>query len=61
MIQVEGVLLSEELFTTHFVCDLAACKGACCIDGDTGAPVEFQKEIKSILLRLFKSYNPSKL
>ena len=43
MIQVEGVLLSEELFTAHFVCDLAACKGACCIEGDAGAPVEMEE------------------
>ena len=43
MIQVENVLLSEELFTAHFVCDLAACKGACCIEGDAGAPVEMEE------------------
>ena len=43
MIQVEDVLLSEELFTAHFVCDLAACKGACCIEGDAGAPVEMEE------------------
>jgi hypothetical protein len=47
MIQVENVLLSEDLFTAHFVCDLAACKGACCIEGDAGAPVEM-KEIDTI-------------
>lgn len=39
MIQVDQVLLSEELFTEHFVCDLSACKGACCIEGDAGAPL----------------------
>ncbi len=39
MIQVGEVLLSEELFTEHFVCDLKACKGACCIEGDAGAPL----------------------
>ncbi|MFT7085962.1 MAG: hypothetical protein ACJAV5_001684 [Vicingaceae bacterium] len=43
MIQVENVLLSEDLFTAHFVCDLAACKGACCIEGDAGAPVEMEE------------------
>lgn len=39
MIQVGEVLLSEDLFTEHFVCDLNACKGACCIEGDAGAPL----------------------
>lgn len=43
MIQVDNVLLSEELFTAHFICDLAACKGACCIEGDAGAPVEMEE------------------
>jgi hypothetical protein len=43
MIQVEDVLLSKDLFTQHFVCDLASCKGACCIEGDSGAPLEIEE------------------
>ena len=43
MIQVEEVLLSEDLFTQHFVCDLASCKGACCIEGDSGAPLTIEE------------------
>lgn len=43
MIQVDDILLSEELFTQHFVCDLASCKGACCIEGDAGAPLEIEE------------------
>ncbi len=43
MIQVDEVILSEDLFEEHFVCDLSACKGACCIEGDAGAPVEFEE------------------
>ncbi|MDB4061016.1 DUF3109 family protein [Vicingaceae bacterium] len=43
MIQVENVLLSEDLFTAHFVCDLSACKGACCIEGDAGAPLAMEE------------------
>jgi hypothetical protein len=34
------VLLSEELFESKFVCDLGSCKGACCVAGDSGAPLE---------------------
>jgi hypothetical protein len=33
-------LISEELFERRFVCDLSACKGACCEVGDSGAPLE---------------------
>lgn len=40
MIMVDDILLSEELFEKKFVCDLNACKGACCVEGDSGAPVE---------------------
>lgn len=43
MVQVENILLSEELFTEHFVCDLTACKGACCIEGDAGAPLSIEE------------------
>ena len=39
MIQVENVILSEDLFEEYFVCDLNSCKGACCIEGDAGAPL----------------------
>jgi hypothetical protein len=40
MIHHRGTLLSEELFEKRFVCDLNACKGACCEQGDSGAPLE---------------------
>lgn len=40
MIEHRGTLISEELFEKRFVCDLSACKGACCEVGDSGAPLE---------------------
>lgn len=39
MIQVGDILVSEDIFDVFFVCDLQACKGACCIEGDSGAPL----------------------
>jgi hypothetical protein len=39
MIQVGELLVSEDIFETYFVCDLNACKGACCVEGDGGAPL----------------------
>lgn len=39
IIQVGDVLVSSEIITEKFCCDLDACKGACCIEGDAGAPV----------------------
>ncbi|MFM7731318.1 MAG: DUF3109 family protein, partial [Flavobacteriales bacterium] len=40
MILVGQTVVSQELFEQFFACDLAACKGACCIEGDGGAPLE---------------------
>ena len=40
MFELGKTVVSEELFESHFVCDLNACKGACCVDGSAGAPLE---------------------
>jgi hypothetical protein len=47
MIAIDNVLVSDELIKEAFVCDLNACKGACCVDGDAGAPLD-KKELKKI-------------
>ena len=39
IIQVGDMLLSSEILTEKFCCDLSICKGACCVEGDAGAPV----------------------
>lgn len=39
MIAIGKVLVSDDLVKAEFVCDLAKCKGACCVDGDAGAPL----------------------
>ena len=39
IIQVGDVLLSSDILTERFCCDLSACKGQCCVEGDAGAPV----------------------
>jgi len=43
MIIIDDTLISEELLAKKFVCDLAACKGACCEEGDLGAPLEIDE------------------
>ena len=47
MIAIDNVLLSDKIVTDQFVCDLNKCKGACCVDGDAGAPLD-RKELKNI-------------
>jgi hypothetical protein len=39
MIEIGRTILSNDIFEKHFVCDILKCKGACCIEGDSGAPL----------------------
>ena len=43
IIQVGDVLLSSEILTEKFCCDLSVCKGECCVEGDAGAPVTMEE------------------
>lgn len=43
MIQIDDVVVTLDVLKDKFICDLSACKGACCIEGDAGAPVEFDE------------------
>lgn len=40
MLQIDNTLISLDIFEKKFVCELGACKGACCVEGDSGAPLE---------------------
>ena len=40
MLVIGNVLVSDQVISEQFVCDLSKCKGACCVDGDAGAPLE---------------------
>lgn len=39
IMQIGGVLVSPDIITEYFCCDLSKCKGVCCVEGDAGAPV----------------------
>lgn len=39
ILQIGNVLVSPDIITECFCCDLSKCKGVCCIEGDAGAPV----------------------
>jgi hypothetical protein len=56
MISVQNVLVSEDVLEKKFVCDLNACKGACCVQGESGAPLE--KEETEILAKIFRKVKP---
>ena len=56
MIQVEDKIISLDIFEKHFVCDLNACKDACCIEGDAVAPLLEDEE--KILHEIYVKVNP---
>ena len=56
MFQLDNTLVSEELLEAHFCCDLQACKGACCVAGEAGAPLD--KEEVSLLEELYPKISP---
>jgi hypothetical protein len=48
LIVIDKILISDEIIEEQFVCDLNKCKGGCCEDGDSGAPLatEELEEVK---------------
>ena len=43
ILQIGQVLISSDLLTEEFCCDLSVCRGACCVEGDAGAPVSLDE------------------
>lgn len=57
MIVIDHTLVSDEVLEEQFVCDLSKCKGGCCEDGDTGAPLDKQElDIINEVYELVKPY-----
>jgi len=43
MLQIKDTLISLDVLEKKFVCDISKCKGACCVHGDYGAPLEAEE------------------
>ena len=56
MLIIDGKVISPEIFQKEFVCNLNACKGACCWEGDSGAPLEMDE--LDILEQIYDSIKP---
>ncbi|WP_034919971.1 DUF3109 family protein [Gillisia sp. CAL575] len=56
MFQIGKTIVSEDIIQKDFVCNLAACKGACCIDGDAGAPLDAEET--KILQDIYPNVKP---
>ncbi len=57
LVEVKDKVVSTQIFDRKFVCDLSACKGACCIEGDAGAPLTLEEvDILEDNLEVIKPY-----
>lgn len=63
MFQINNTLVSKDILEEAFVCDLKACKGACCVLGDAGAPLEIEEliEIEDCLVEVKPYLNEKSL
>lgn len=52
MFRIGNTILSEEIATAKFACDVTRCKGACCVVGESGAPVS--KDEIPVLKKAFR-------
>ena len=57
MFQIKDTLISTDVIGKKFTCDMVKCKGACCVHGDSGAPLEDKEvEILKSIFSKIKSY-----
>ncbi|MGL5692144.1 MAG: DUF3109 family protein [Bacteroidales bacterium] len=61
MLQIENTVISLDVIEQEFICDLQACLGACCIEGDAGAPLEEDEKtkIEEILPLIWDDLSPA--
>ncbi len=56
MIEIDDKIVSTDIITTKFLCDLSRCKGICCVEGNAGAPLE--EDEARILAEEYPAYKP---
>ncbi len=56
ILEIDDKIISSEILTECFACDLAACKGDCCVEGNAGAPLEIEEV--DILEEEWDAYSP---
>lgn len=60
MIEIEDTIVSSDILSEPFLCNLAACRGICCVEGDAGAPVEIDEvaELEQVLPAVWSDLSP---
>lgn len=56
MIEIDGKIVSDDIFRECFACDIRRCRGMCCVEGNAGAPLEDDE--KEILEREYVNFKP---
>ncbi len=56
MIEIDDNIVSAEILTEKFCCDITACKGICCVEGNSGAPLN-EDEV-ALLEKEYENYKP---
>lgn len=60
MIEIDDKLVSFDIIAEHFLCDIEKCKGICCEEGDSGAPLsnDEMKTIETVLPKIWDEISP---
>lgn len=60
MIQIDDTIVALDIVEENFICDLSACKGSCCVEGESGAPLETEEVdiLKQILPAVWDDLSP---
>ena len=60
MLQIGDTIISLDVIESQFICDLCKCKGQCCVDGESGAPLEKEEndKINEILPIIWDELSP---
>jgi hypothetical protein len=46
MFVVDNIIISDDVVDAPFACNLGACHGACCVRGDSGAPLDPDERVE---------------
>ncbi|QIK61400.1 DUF3109 family protein [Dysgonomonas sp. HDW5A] len=60
MIQIDDAIVALDIIEENFICDLSACKGECCVEGESGAPLENEEVeiIEKVLPLIWDDLSP---
>ncbi|MDR2955406.1 MAG: DUF3109 family protein [Prevotella sp.] len=60
MFQIDDTVIASDIIEENFLCDLSACKGECCVEGDSGAPLEDEEVtiIEGLLPEVWNDLSP---